>query len=360
MKIAIFHELHNGGARRAANEFAIRLKKKHTVDLYIVDEESNDKETIFYNSVNFYLFNPAKWQGKNWKVRIYKDTFELFKLKKLHKEIADTINRKRYDVVLVFPSRYTQAPFILQFLKPKKVYFAMEPLRIVYDPVNRIPENIDKTRYVYEKVNRLIRKKIDIKNINAANKIVGPSKYSADFSKHVYGKDVGVAYVGLHSDFFTDTREKRIIDILFVGSRDRFDGYDFFKDVIKQYKENITVREVLFENEWLNDIQIRDLYRKTKILIATSYNELLGMIPLEAMGCGVVVLAVDEAGYRESIIDQKNGFLIKRDVKAFCDRINFLLRNENKRKKMSKYASQNIRKFWDWEQRTKDLEKFLK
>lgn len=359
MKIAVFHELHQGGARRAANEFAVCLKKKHTVDLYIVDEEKNNKESGFYNSINFYRFIPATWQGKNWKVRLYKDTLELFKLNQLHKKIASAINQKSYDVVLVFPSRYTQAPFILKFLQPKKVYFAMEPLRLVYDPAIRMPENLGLSRYIYEKINRLIRKIIDKVNIDWADTIIGNSKYSADFSKRVYKKNVGVAYLGLHANFFTDVHKKRDIDILFVGSLDPSDGHAFFKEVLNKYKEDIKVREVLFENEWLTDIKIRDLYRRTKILIATSYNEPLGMIPLEAMGCGVVILAVDEAGYRETIINQQNGFLIKRNAKSFAEKINFLLHNKNNLKKMSLNASQNVREFWDWEKRTKELEKFL-
>src|SRR6266566_1471158 len=109
MKIAIFHELHAGGARRAANEYARCLKKNNTVDLYIIDKEKNNKENTYYSAISFYIFIPKKWQGKNWKVRIYKDTLELVKLYKLHKKIAQIINQKNYDVVLVFPSQFTQA-----------------------------------------------------------------------------------------------------------------------------------------------------------------------------------------------------------------------------------------------------------
>jgi len=360
MNIAIFHELHAGGARRAANEFAIRLKKKHTVDLYIVDEELNEKEKEFYTSVNFFRFVSKEWRGKNWKNRVYKDTFELLKLNKLHKKIAEKINKEKYDIVLVFPSKYTQAPFILKFIKIKKIFFAMEPLRIVYDPTIQISKSLDKFRYNYEKINRAIRKIIDKRNIESADKIIAPSKFSAAFSQRVYKRDVAVVYLGLNIDFFTDPHEKRNIDLLFVGSKDPFDGYAFFKDILKNVKKNIKVREILFENEWLNDIQIRDIYRKTKILVASSYNELLGMIPLEAMGCGVVVLAVDEAGYKETIKDTENGFLIKRDAKSFGNKINYLLENKNLLKKMSHNASQNVQKFWDWDERTRELEKMLK
>ena len=51
MKIAIFHELHAGGARRAVNEFAIRLKKKNRVDLFLVDEKTSAEENIFFSTL---------------------------------------------------------------------------------------------------------------------------------------------------------------------------------------------------------------------------------------------------------------------------------------------------------------------
>lgn len=360
MKIAIFHELHNGGARRAANEFAQCLKKNHTVDLYIVDNEKNEKDSSFYTSVKLYTFIQKKWKGNNWKIRLYKDTVELYKIKKLHKKIAGDINEKNYDVVLVFPSRFTQAPFILNFLHPKSVYFAMEPLRIVYDPTLQIPKSLDTPRYLYEKLNRINRKIIDKQNINKADTIIAPSKFSAAFSSRVYKKNVTVAYLGLNTNFFTDTHAKREIDVLFIGSQDLFDGYIFFKQVLNNLHNKITVREVLFENEWLQDTQIRDLYRSTKILVATSYNELLGMIPLEAMGCGVVVLAVDEAGYKETIKNHINGYLITRDEKLFAKKIEYLMDNKPIMKLLSKNASQKIQKFWNWEERTKELERILK
>src|SRR5947208_961490 len=102
MKIAIFHELHKGGARRAVNEFAKRLKKNHVVNLYLVDEKVKKEEKTFFNSVFLYKFTPKKWNGGNWKVRLYKDSVELFRLYKLHKQIAQKINEQKYDVVLVF------------------------------------------------------------------------------------------------------------------------------------------------------------------------------------------------------------------------------------------------------------------
>ncbi len=47
MKIAVFHELHEGGARRAVNELSVRLKNKHIVDLYYVSPKKNKIESKY-------------------------------------------------------------------------------------------------------------------------------------------------------------------------------------------------------------------------------------------------------------------------------------------------------------------------
>lgn len=44
--------------------------------------------------------------------------------------------------------------------------------------------------------------------------------------------------------------------------------------------------------------------------IAVSRNEDFGMVAIESMACGVPVIAVDEGGYRESVIHGETGFLV--------------------------------------------------
>ena len=167
MNIAVYHELPKGGARRAINEYAGYLKKfKNKVDLYIIEDNKNTSEKSFYSNITINLFTPKKWLGKNWPIRLYKDTIELIELYFLNKRIAKKIDKKNYDVVLVSASAYIEAPFIMRFLKTPFVFYIHDPnYRLVYDPLVKIPHEIDKIRYFYEVLNRMIRKKLDKKNI---------------------------------------------------------------------------------------------------------------------------------------------------------------------------------------------------
>ncbi|MEK6823036.1 MAG: glycosyltransferase, partial [Nanoarchaeota archaeon] len=53
-----------------------------------------------------------------------------------------------------------------------------------------------------------------------------------------------------------------------------------------------------------------ELYAHCKGFITTSHNEDFGMTPVEAMASGKPVIAPNEGGYKESVIDGKTGTLI--------------------------------------------------
>lgn len=361
MKIAFFHELHKGGARRGTNEFAKQLKTKgHQVDLYTIDPV-NKEEIVFYSNIYSFRFASKKWIGNNWKIRLYKDTVELIKLWKLNKKIAIAINIKKYDFAYITASQFIETPFILNYLKIPNAYYLNDPYyRLIYEPRLFKPVREDILRKYYEKSNRLIRKYIDKYNVSKINLVLASSIFSGkSFEKAYRRKGFDVAYYGVNDRFFTPIKAKKDIDILFIGSYDYLDGYPLFQEILKSIGQKLKVRTVLVENEWLNDNQLRDIYRRTKILIATSYNEPLGLVPLEAMACGAIVLSVDEAGYRESVIDSMNGYLIKRDSTLFAEKIRYLLKHHQTRKKMSEFAKNNIKTNWTWRKRGEQLEQIL-
>jgi glycosyltransferase involved in cell wall biosynthesis len=233
-------------------------------------------------------------------------------------------------------------------------------LRLVYDHELNIPKNIDPARRYYEKLNRVNRKIIDRMNVSRADKIVVPSKYIAELFSSVYKKSAEVVYLGVDTAFFSPAQEKRNIDILYVGSTDQLNGYRLFEDAIKNIKNTIKIRKILYEKEWLNDLEMRDVYRRTKILVATSFNEPLGLIPLEAAACEDVVIALDEAGYKETVINGKTGYLLPRDPKKIAKKIESLITHQNTLKEIGNNGRTTMVKNWSWEKRTNEFEKIIK
>ncbi|MEK7533747.1 MAG: glycosyltransferase family 4 protein [Patescibacteria group bacterium] len=353
MKIAVFHELNQGGARRTVNEFTKRLREKHIVDLYIVDSEKNLEELPFFTNIFFYKFVPKKWHGGDWKIRLYKDTVEVLKLYILHRKIARIINNNKYEVAFIHPSKYTQSPFVLQFLKPFSIYYCQEPLRIAYEDIFK-QKKTDIFRYWYEKANRSLRMKIDAFNIRGVDKILVNSEFSKRNIANAYEKESEVCYLGVDTGFFKPCMGKKDTDILFVGSDDDIDGYPLLEKVVKHMNLKPKIK-VINSKAWASEAALLDAYQRARIVVCFAHNEPFGLIPLEAASCGSVAVVVDEGGYKESIIDGKTGFLVSRNPIEIAKKLDWLLSNLDKVSTISKIARENVVKNWTWDKSVQTL-----
>lgn len=361
MRIAVFHELPKGGARRAVNEFALHLRKNHLVDLYIPEERKNKSEEDYYSHIYSYRFRPKQWIGKDWKTRLYKDTTELFLLYRLNKRIAQDIYKKRYDIVFVSSSAYIGSPFILRFLKLPYVFYIHDPnYRLVYDSLIGIPDNIDIFRYSYERINRYIRRILDSQNIRKVILCLSPSRYIASGFEQTYDKKSNVVYLGVDTHFFIPSQKKKDIDIFYIGSYQPVDGYQLLASALQLMRVKAKIKILAFEKEWIDsDEQLLRLYQRAKIVVCCALKEGFGLVPLEAMSCGVPVVAVNEAGYKETVRNNKTGFLIPRDPKVLAKRLDWLLTHDEAREKLGGIAREEMEKKWTWKIRTEELEKTL-
>ncbi|MDP3941908.1 MAG: glycosyltransferase family 4 protein [bacterium] len=361
MKIAFFHEVSQGGARRAVFEFAKVLKKRHVVDLYYTDEkEENTAKDIFVGTY-FYKFIPKQWIGKDWKRKLYKDTIELIALFLLHRKIANVINKKSYDVVFLSPSKFTQAPFLLRFLSTRKVYYCQEPLRIVYEKALAVPTSWPLSRRIYEGVNRYMRKWIDRSNLGFSDTILANSKFSKGNIARAYKRDSAVCYMGVNPKSFVPSRREKKYDVLYVGALDKTDGYDLLLEAIDKMKKKPLVKSLLRERVWIdNDKQMARLYQNAKVIVCLAKNEPFGLIPLEAMSCGIPIIAVNEAGYKETVRHKKTGILIRRNPEALARALSNVLQSKDVREKMGNLARKDMVENWSWKKREKALEGIFK
>lgn len=356
MRIAIFHELDFGGARRTVDEFVKRLSLICDVDLYYVDSNEDKSIKKIAKKTFYHPFYPKNWKGRNWKIRLYKDTVELLRLYELHLKIAQDIKLRKYDYIFVHPSKFTQAPFLLRFLKNKCIYYCQEPLRIVYDPYLLSISSIKFPKNIYEFINRKIRKWIDLKNFNSASIVLANSNYSKEFIEKSYGRKAQVCYLGVDTDVFRPFGIEKYYDILFIGNKD--EGYKLLTDALKLFKVKPRIKTIFREKG--RSVAEKDLvliYNKSKVLVALNQYEPFGLIPLEAISCGVPVIAVGEGGYKETVVDKKTGFLIGRDVNELYEKISVIIIKNDLRKEMAKNARVNTLENWTWDN---SVDRFLK
>lgn len=93
--------------------------------------------------------------------------------------------------------------------------------------------------------------------------------------------------------------------LIIVGSYEQSKHFQQYAAYLNKIKpKNVEIRS------WVDVNHLRELYANCKGFITTSIDEDFGMTPIEAMASGKPVIAPNEGGYKESVINSKTGVLI--------------------------------------------------
>lgn len=90
-------------------------------------------------------------------------------------------------------------------------------------------------------------------------------------------------------------------------------------------------------------------FKSADVFVLPSLYEVFGIVNLEAMACGIPIIASNVGGIPEVVKDGKNGILVPpRNSKSLSDAIIYLLENEDIREKMGKNGMKEVKKYsWD-------------
>jgi glycosyltransferase involved in cell wall biosynthesis len=382
MRIAVFHNLPSGGAKRALYGLVDYLVNSgHVIDAFVpstANESFLPLEDIV-NDLNVFpvrrslggsLYSSLKYVPPSIKQISLRD------LEDTEKAIADHINKEDYDVVLSEQDQYTLSPFLLKYIRKPTAYYCQQPTRdeTILKKISKMTENepnrIKQMIFNYANKKDL---KIDINNASFAKYILTNSYFSRESILRSYGLNSYVSYLGIDTDIFRKLEIPKEDFILSVGTCTPTKGYDFLIKSMGLIDEKIRPKFVVASNhsehEWKNyiknlaielgvDLKILDmvddeklimLYNKAKLVLYAPYLEPFGLVPIEAMGCGTPVIGVKEGGVRETIIHDKTGLLVERDESLFAQAILKLLQNDRKRSEMSQKSVDVVEKFWTLE-----------
>jgi glycosyltransferase involved in cell wall biosynthesis len=99
-------------------------------------------------------------------------------------------------------------------------------------------------------------------------------------------------------------------------------------------------------------------YRSADVLACAPWYEPFGLTPLEAMACGVPVVAYAVGGIAESVIDNVTGVLVPpRDTAALAGALRGLLGDEVRRMSFASAAIDRVRSRYTWDRTAVDVER---
>ena len=390
MKIAVFHNLPSGGAKRAIHGFARYLTRKgHVIELFVpstADEQYLSLSELALRTTVLPVRTTLAGLVQSSLGYVLPLRFSAADLERAEKELADQMNEGDCDVVLVEQDRFTMSPFLLKFLRKPHVYFCQQPSRLQ----EIIRKELMWRPNVGQSLHAAFRRRwhsylerklpdLDKRNCAFARYVVTNSYFSREAILRAYGLNSFVSYLGVDTDIFRPLSLPRQDYVLSVGSFEPLKGYEFLvrsfsripadkrpkwiivsntidegylryiREVAAQVGVNLEVRNMIADEDLVR------LYNQAKMLVHASFLEPFGLTALEAMACGTPVVAVKEGGIRESVIDNETGLLLERDEGSFAQQVTDLLQDHESREKMGQRAMEAIQRFWTLDQATDRL-----
>lgn len=394
MRVAVWHDLPAGGARRALNELTSRLADRHTVETFALDPPPEHTELFGdgRSSATTVRFRPRPARRFAFFWNDWLEYVNAGDLEATERQLAERIDRDGYDVVLASTMRGALAPAIMRHLNTPSVYYCHEPPRRFYEHYCR-PEAAPLSGYeslrivVHWPARTLLDgylRREDIRRVRAAGQVLTNSRYSRSQIQAIYRRPAEVSYLGVDTGHFRPGANRRDRElVLSVGRLEAHKGFEFLlrslstipdaqrprlalvgsgghprmQDHLRELAGALRVRVEFHRN--LTDEQLISLYRTAALFVFAARNEPFGLVVLEAMSCGTPVVAVDEGGVSESVRQGETGYLTARHPGTFAEAVVKLLGSPRRRAQMGAAARSSVLEGWTWDHAAARLEAHL-
>ena len=199
--------------------------------------------------------------------------------------------------------------------------------------------------------------------VKNAKRITAVSEFTGHLSKHELNisSPIRVIYNGVDTNRFTplpfNTLNKKPIKVFFSGNLTRRKGAQWIPEIAKRVEKNVCIyytqglrtRNALPPLSNLKPVgsvpyeYMPERYRQMDILLLPTVREGFSVAVLEAMACGIPVVASMCSSLPEQINHGRGGFLCKiGDIKDFAEKINILADSPNLRREMGEYNRSKV------------------
>jgi len=390
MKIALVHNLPKGGAKRNTFE-QIKGLAKRGHDFYEFTFSSTDADYLpFGESIVSSKVYQLSWKmlhkvpipGLSPLVHLITDAINILRLDCISRRMARQIDKEGYDLVYVVDCRYLMVPLILRHLITPSLLYLNTILDRHRETVSNHSSNWLRELIIFTPIKshkRMIRT-LQVKSIRNASCILTNSEFTRRDLKDDVGIDSFVVFPGVDIEVFKPAINWHGTYILTVGSLSDDKGHELviestglvpeafrLKVVIAtldsdpqkiseliEYARNKGVK--LEFKRAANSVEMANIYQGARLVAYAPLKESFGLVALEAMACGVPVVAVDEGGLKETIRNNETGYLVSRDPQLFAEMMQRILGDDSLAVKFGSQGRTLVEKRWDWHSIIDELE----
>lgn len=121
--------------------------------------------------------------------------------------------------------------------------------------------------------------------------------------------------------------------------------------------EELGIRNAVVFKGLIPNLELPEHINKMDIFVNCSKQESFGVALVEAMACGVPVIATDTEGFREVVADGVTGFVLKdREPETMAEAMRVLLHDKQLRERMGAAGRNRVLDLYDWEKNVQIME----
>ena len=401
MKIAVWHNVSGGGAKRVLYDQVRNLVANgHHVEAWCPPSANRSflplSELITEHVVPLRMAGPVtdRLTLREFS-RDQRD--DIVAMDEHCKACATEIDGGGFDVLLAHCCRFYRATAIGRMTNLPSLFVA-EPYRPLYEaaPTNgwaapQLGRRWWSSRHgvatALRDASRLYSRRIQVREeiTNAAgfDRLLAYSSFTREMIRSAFGLDAAVCYPGIDTESFPRLDRRREPFVMSVGTVCPEKNLLFVIDALGRlpierrprlvwvcdYIEGDHLREVVARaDERKVDLEVRhmvdhatlvELLNTATVMLYAPRLEPLGLAPLEAGACGLPVVATAEGGVRETIVPGRTGVLTAPTVEAFATAISELLDDPDRLAAMGAATRDHIVEHWSMAAAAARLEVYL-
>ena len=387
LRIAVWHNLSSGGAKRVLHDQVRGLAAGgHYVEAWC--PPTADQSFLPLSSLIKEHIVPLRHSGRDSDRLTLRELagdrrYDITAMDEHCRDCAAQMEGQGFDVLLVHSCRYFGTTAIGRLTRLPSV-LVNEPYRELYEasPANAwaapwrrrnwwVPGRglLTAATDGLRLQSKRIQVREEIANAHGFDRLLSYSLYARESIRRSYGMDATVCYPGIDTDAFSMLGHDRGPFVMSVGAVCPDKNLEFVvaalarlpeprpplvwvgdhveEDYLRRVSDLAQVRGVGLQVRRLVDhATLIDLLNRATLMVYAPRLEPLGLAPLEAAACGLPVVAVAEAGVRETVVHGRTGIVTPPAVSAFAEAIGDLFGKPGQATAMGLAARDHVVQHW--------------